>query len=71
MDEAKTPEDVFKQHLVESRGSGAFDTARQHLASALVNGFVNAGFCRDKLICNDNDEEAAGQAAGSDGSAGT
>ena len=57
--EAKTPEDVFKQHLVESRGAGAIDTARQHLANAFVNGFVNAGFCKDKLVCDP--EEDAGE----------
>lgn len=56
--EAKTPEDVFKQHLVETRGSGVIDTARQHLASAFVNGFVNAGFCKDKLIGEHEEDEA-------------
>jgi len=55
--EAKTPEDVYKQHLVETRGSGAVDTAKQHLASAFVNGLVNAGFCKDKLVCDDQDQD--------------
>mmetsp|Transcript_1133 Transcript_1133/g.2588 ORF Transcript_1133/g.2588 Transcript_1133/m.2588 type:complete len:815 (+) Transcript_1133:231-2675(+) len=58
--EAKTPEDVFKKHLVESRGGGAIDTARKHLADAFVNGFVNAGFCKDKLVC-DPEEDAGDQ----------
>ncbi|QDZ18291.1 regulatory subunit of 26S proteasome [Chloropicon primus] len=57
--EAKTPEDVFKQHLVESRGAGAIDTARQHLANAFVNGFVNAGFCKDKLVCDPEEDASA------------
>jgi 26S proteasome regulatory subunit N1 len=54
--EAKTPEDVYKQHLVESRGGGAIDTARQHLANSFVNGFVNAGFCKDKLVCDPEED---------------
>ncbi len=44
--EAKTPEEVYKMHLVEGRtpaGSG-IDSARHNLASSLVNGFVNAAF---------------------------
>lgn len=54
--EAKTPEDVYKQHLVESRGGGAIDTARQHLANSFVNGFINAGFCKDKLVCDPEED---------------
>mmetsp|Transcript_12939 Transcript_12939/g.24491 ORF Transcript_12939/g.24491 Transcript_12939/m.24491 type:complete len:995 (-) Transcript_12939:42-3026(-) len=56
--EAKTPEDVYKQHLVDSRGGGAIDTARQHLANAFVNGFVNAGFCKDKLVCDPEEDSS-------------
>lgn len=50
--EAKTPEDVYKSHLVEGRaGDGpAIDSARQNLASTFVNAFVNAGFGQDKLV---------------------
>eukprot|EP00922_Rhytidocystis_sp_ex-Travisia-forbesii_P046791 GHVS01069754.1.p1 GENE.GHVS01069754.1~~GHVS01069754.1.p1 ORF type:complete len:1011 (+),score=212.58 GHVS01069754.1:139-3171(+) len=50
--EPKLPEDVYKMHLEERRGMGgvALDSARQNLASTLVNAFVNAGFCNDKLM---------------------
>ena len=50
--EAKTPEDVYKSHLVEGRaGDGpSIDSARQNLASTFVNAFVNAGFGQDKLV---------------------
>jgi 26S proteasome regulatory subunit N1 len=44
--EAKTPEDIYKSHLVEGRApSGAAqDSARQNLATTFVNAFVNAGY---------------------------
>eukprot|EP01024_Parvocaulis_polyphysoides_P064007 TRINITY_DN7425_c0_g2_i2.p1 TRINITY_DN7425_c0_g2~~TRINITY_DN7425_c0_g2_i2.p1 ORF type:complete len:808 (-),score=183.10 TRINITY_DN7425_c0_g2_i2:91-2514(-) len=50
--EAKVPEDVYKTHLVESRqpSSQLMDSARQNLADSIVNAFVNAGFCNDKLV---------------------
>lgn len=50
--EPKLPEDVYKSHLVEGRqpAAAAVDSARQNLASTFVNGFVNAGFGRDKLV---------------------
>lgn len=50
--EAKTPEDVYKSHLVEGRqaSGAAIDSARQNLASTFVNSFVNAGFGQDKLV---------------------
>jgi 26S proteasome regulatory subunit N1 len=53
--EAKTPEDVYKSHLVEGRASDGptIDSARQNLASTFVNGFVNAGFGTDKLVTAD------------------
>ena len=37
---------VYKSHLVETRGTGgpAMDSARANLASTFVNAFVNAGF---------------------------
>lgn len=48
----KTPEDIYKTHLESSRTAGLTntDSARHNLASAMVNGFVNAGFGNDKLI---------------------
>jgi len=50
--EAKTPEDIYKTHLVEGRGSSgmALDSARENLAATFVNAFVNAGFGQDKLM---------------------
>ncbi|KAJ3014739.1 UNVERIFIED_CONTAM: proteasome regulatory particle base subunit [Siphonaria sp. JEL0065] len=52
--EAKTPEDIYKTHLENSRhGSAAnVDSARQNLASTFVNAFVNIGFGTDKLMLN-------------------
>ncbi|CAI6342293.1 unnamed protein product [Periconia digitata] len=48
----KTPEDIYKTHLESSRTAGLTntDSARHNLASAFVNGFVNAGFGNDKLM---------------------
>ena len=57
--EAKTPEDVYKSHLDNSRthfGSSQIDSARQNLAASFVNGFVNAGFGQDKLLSEDGNK---------------
>jgi len=50
--EAKTPEDVYKSHLVDGRAPAgpALDSARANLAATFVNAFVNAGFGQDKLV---------------------
>ncbi|XP_019059427.1 PREDICTED: 26S proteasome non-ATPase regulatory subunit 2 homolog A-like [Tarenaya hassleriana] len=50
--EAKTPEDVYKAHLLDRRASigATADSARQNLAATFVNAFVNAGFGQDKLM---------------------
>ena len=49
--EPKTPEEIFKTHLEESRrGAIALDSARQNLASSFVNAFVNIASCSDKLM---------------------
>ncbi|CAE6171490.1 unnamed protein product [Arabidopsis arenosa] len=50
--EAKTPEDIYKAHLLDGRvSSGAsVDSARQNLSATFVNAFVNAGFGQDKLM---------------------
>lgn len=48
--EPKLPEDIFKSHLEEKRGAAVLDSAKQNLASTFVNAFVNAGFCKDKLM---------------------
>ncbi len=56
--EPKTPDDVYKTHLdnVRTFGGSTVDSARQNLASSFVNGFVNAGFGRDKLLMDDGNK---------------
>jgi len=57
--EAKTPEDVYKSHLENTRphfGSGQVDSARQNLAASFVNGLVNCGFGKDKLLIEDGNK---------------
>ena len=58
----KLPEDIYKTSATPAAaqaGLGAFlsgvgnngiDSARANLASTFVNAFINAGFCKDKLI---------------------
>eukprot|EP01027_Heterolobosea_sp_BB2_P017777 GEZU01025151.1.p1 GENE.GEZU01025151.1~~GEZU01025151.1.p1 ORF type:complete len:915 (-),score=306.66 GEZU01025151.1:111-2855(-) len=48
----KTPEDIYKSHLTETRPSltANIDSARKNLASTFVNAFVNAGYGNDKLM---------------------
>lgn len=48
--EAKTPEDIYKTNLSDTRTFSNVDSARQNLASTFVNAFVNAGFGQDKLV---------------------
>ncbi|OZJ06256.1 hypothetical protein BZG36_00827 [Bifiguratus adelaidae] len=50
--EPRTPEDIYKTHLENTRAgySTNVDSARQNLASTFVNAFVNAGFGKDKLM---------------------
>lgn len=48
----KSPEDIYKT-ASSKRGAAAsavVESARANLASSFVNGFVNAGFCSDKLM---------------------
>lgn len=63
--EAKSPEDIYKTHLTEGNilntrsrnaASAPVDSARANLASTFVNGFVNAGFCHDKLLTVENSQ---------------
>uniref|UniRef100_A0A915J7H7 26S proteasome non-ATPase regulatory subunit 2 n=1 Tax=Romanomermis culicivorax TaxID=13658 RepID=A0A915J7H7_ROMCU len=53
--EAKTPEDVYKTQFEPSRGFGSqgLETGLQNIASSFTNGFVNVGFCNDKLLGNE------------------
>lgn len=61
----KSPDDIYKTHLVDSsaaaranRNSSAgnvpVDSARANLAATFTNAFVNAGFCKDKLIIDED-----------------
>ncbi|KAG1678341.1 26S proteasome non-ATPase regulatory subunit 2 [Nymphon striatum] len=59
--EPKTPEDIYKTHLENTRtpfipSSSSVDSARQNLASSFVNGFVNAAFGEDKLLIVDGNK---------------
>jgi len=55
--EPKSPDEVYKSHLDNVRpvfgGGSNVDSARQNLASSFVNGFVNSGFGKDKLLMED------------------
>mmetsp|Transcript_17190 Transcript_17190/g.44108 ORF Transcript_17190/g.44108 Transcript_17190/m.44108 type:complete len:912 (-) Transcript_17190:167-2902(-) len=48
--EPKTPQDVYKNHLVDGSAPAGIDSAKQNLAATFVNAFVNAGFGQDKLL---------------------
>ncbi|RWS26321.1 26S proteasome non-ATPase regulatory subunit 2-like protein, partial [Leptotrombidium deliense] len=49
--EAKKPEDIYKSHLESTRyGAQNLDSARANLSSSFVNGFLNCGFGKDKLL---------------------
>ncbi|KAL2133895.1 hypothetical protein VTI74DRAFT_1460 [Chaetomium olivicolor] len=58
--EPKTTEDIYKSHLESGRVAGMtnFDSARNNLAAAFVNAFVNAGFGRDKMMLVEKDKES-------------
>ncbi|GFP86441.1 26S proteasome non-ATPase regulatory subunit 2 homolog a [Phtheirospermum japonicum] len=60
--EPKSPEDIYKAHLLDGRGSGGgtVDSARQNLAATFVNAFVNAGFGQDKLMTVPSEAAASG-----------
>ncbi|ORY98108.1 armadillo-type protein [Syncephalastrum racemosum] len=55
--EPKTPEDIYKTYLENHRTAfnANIDSARNNLASSFVNGFVNAGFGKDKLLIPDGE----------------
>ncbi|GAW79553.1 26S proteasome regulatory subunit RPN [Plasmodium gonderi] len=50
VEEPKLPEDIYKTHLEEKRNTNVWDSAKQNLSSSFVNAFVNAAFCKDKLM---------------------
>ncbi|KAL3509311.1 hypothetical protein ACH5RR_028712 [Cinchona calisaya] len=60
--EPKSPEDIYKAHLLDGRASAgaSVDSARQNLAATFVNAFVNAGFGQDKLMTIPSEASSAG-----------
>ncbi|CAA0808637.1 26S proteasome non-ATPase regulatory subunit 2 homolog A [Striga hermonthica] len=60
--EPKSPEDIYKAHLLDGRGTGGgtVDSARQNLAATFVNAFVNAGFGQDKLMTVQSEASSGG-----------
>ncbi|KAJ4850213.1 26S proteasome non-ATPase regulatory subunit 2 A [Turnera subulata] len=60
--EPKSPEDIYKAHLLDGRAStgASVDSARQNLAATFVNAFVNAGFGQDKLMTVPTDGGSSG-----------
>ncbi|WCJ25522.1 hypothetical protein M5689_007399 [Euphorbia peplus] len=60
--EPKSPEDIYKAHLLDGRASAgaSVDSARQNLAATFVNAFVNAGFGQDKLMTVPSDSSTGG-----------
>ncbi|KAG5226331.1 26S proteasome non-ATPase regulatory [Salix suchowensis] len=60
--EPKSPEDIYKAHLLDGRASAgaSVDSARQNLAATFVNAFVNAGFGQDKLMTPPTDSSSGG-----------
>ncbi|OWM78671.1 26S proteasome non-ATPase regulatory subunit 2 homolog A [Punica granatum] len=60
--EPKSPEDIYKAHLLDGRASASasVDSARQNLAATFVNAFVNAGFGQDKLMTVQSDSSSSG-----------
>jgi len=71
--EAKTPEDIYKTHLMEGRApaGAAVDSARANLAATFVNAFVNAGFGQDKLLTVPEGDGAAAEGEGAAAGAGS
>ncbi|KAE8036855.1 hypothetical protein FH972_009488 [Carpinus fangiana] len=57
----KSIQDIYKTHLETGRSAGLtnLDSAKQNLASAFVNAFVNAGFGSDKMMLVDEDTNSS------------
>ncbi|CAH2352847.1 26S proteasome regulatory subunit Rpn1p [[Candida] railenensis] len=58
----KVPEDIYKSHLENAKfgigTSGSIDSAKQNLAAAFVNSFLNLGYGVDKLIQTEEDNKS-------------
>lgn len=54
----KVPEDIYKSHLDNSVRSAfastGLESAQQNLASSFVNGWLNLGYCSDKMCLDDD-----------------
>jgi 26S proteasome regulatory subunit N1 len=56
--EPKHPDSIFKSHLDERRMAGAeLDSFKKNLSLTYVNAFVNAGYGKDLLITNSENNE--------------
>jgi len=63
VEEAKTPEDVYKEHLIDIKSSNNSESAisaSKNLASTYVNAFVNCGFLNDKLMTLKENQDSSG-----------
>lgn len=50
----KTPDDIYKNYLIDQRAApSATNSHMQNLASTFVNGFINAGYGKDKLLATE------------------
>ncbi|XP_028108561.1 26S proteasome non-ATPase regulatory subunit 2 homolog A-like isoform X5 [Camellia sinensis] len=60
--EPKSPEDIYKAHLLHGRASAgaSVNSASQNLAATFVNAFVNAGFGQDKLMTVPSEASSGG-----------
>eukprot|EP01028_Stygiella_incarcerata_P010811 TRINITY_DN580_c0_g1_i1.p1 TRINITY_DN580_c0_g1~~TRINITY_DN580_c0_g1_i1.p1 ORF type:complete len:911 (-),score=238.68 TRINITY_DN580_c0_g1_i1:1084-3702(-) len=55
--EPKTPEDIFKSHLIDSRRRTDQESPKMNLASTFVNGLVNCATKRDTLLLGETADE--------------
>ncbi|XP_042512291.1 26S proteasome non-ATPase regulatory subunit 2 homolog A-like isoform X2 [Macadamia integrifolia] len=60
--EPKSPEDIYKVHLIHGRASAgaSVNSATQNLAATFVNAFVNAGFGQDKFMTVPSESSSGG-----------
>jgi 26S proteasome regulatory subunit N1 len=67
--EPKSPEDIYKSHLENTRPglAGGVDSARMNLASSFVRGFANAEMKEDKLGMTGQKIEKDGEETYEDG----
>lgn len=56
MQEAKSPEDVYKTHLYDDSFGENTQSARYNLSATYVNAFVNCGFVNDSLLQKNSSE---------------